>query len=71
MDPELANEQIAILKHTVNRAVGGRYCGGGKDMDALVDMGLMTYIGTPSWCQDPFYSITAKGREALKRHLNQ
>ena len=59
--------QIDILDHTVNRAAGGRYCGGGKDMESLVEIGLMKYIGTPEWCPDKFYAITEAGRDALKQ----
>lgn len=70
MKTPLTSEQIAILSHTVNRAAGGRYCGGGKVMNQLVGMGLMLYIGTPAWCPDPFYAITDKGREALKSSQN-
>jgi hypothetical protein len=61
----LNQRQISILEHTVNRAAGGRYCGGSEDMNGLVDMGLMLYIGKPAWCSDPFYAITDKGRAAL------
>ena len=64
--PALTEEQISIMDHTVHRAAGGRYCGGGKDMDRLVELGYMQYIGTPAWADDPFYSITSKGREALR-----
>ena len=57
--------EIEILDQTVKRAAGGRYCGGGEDMDSLVEIGLMKYIGTPAWCPDKFYAITDKGRAVL------
>ena len=41
----LSREQLSILDHTEHRAAGGYYCGGGKDMDALVAAGLMEYAG--------------------------
>ncbi len=64
----LTREQFEILHHTVTRAAGHRYCGGGKTMDQLVAMGLMEYLGTPSWCPDPFYGITTKGLAALRQN---
>ena len=64
-------EQRDILHHTIHRAAGGRYCGGGKDMDRLVELGFMEYLGTPRWCPDPFYGITRAGREAFRRHNAQ
>lgn len=35
----LSTEQKAILDHTMHRAAGGLYCGGGRDMDLLVEEG--------------------------------
>lgn len=64
--PTLSNEHYEILHHTEHRAAGGRYCGGGKHMDELVQMGLMLFIGKPAWCDDPFYTITSKGVRALR-----
>lgn len=64
--PALSAEQRDILHHTIHRAAGGRYCGGGPDMDRLVELGYMEYLGTPGWCPDPFYRITRAGREALR-----
>lgn len=61
----LTKEQREILHHTLHRAAGGRYCGGGPEMDALVSAGLMIYLGTPGWASDPFYGITLEGRAAL------
>jgi hypothetical protein len=64
----LNEEQRDILLHTIHRAPGGRYCGGGKDMDRLVELEYMEYLGTPAWCPDPFYGVTRAGRDALRRH---
>lgn len=63
---ELNHEQIEILDHTMHRAAGGLYCGGGKDMDALVAAGLMEYAGRKSFVPDPYYRVTGAGLEALK-----
>ena len=62
----LSREQLSILDHTEHRAAGGYYCGGGKDMDALVAAGLMEYAGRKSFVPDPYYKITSAGRSALR-----
>lgn len=64
----LTREQFEILHHTDNRSAGHRYCGGGKTMDQLVEMGLMEYLGTQSWCPDPFHGITTKGLASLRQN---
>lgn len=66
----LNREQSEILYHTEHRAAGGFYCGGGKDMDALVAAGLMEYAGRKSFVPDPYYKITSKGRAALRAPNN-
>ena len=58
--------QMDILWHTEHRAAGGLYCGGGPDVDALVEAGLMEYAGRKSFVPDPYYRITAAGREVLR-----
>lgn len=63
---ELTKEQIDILDHTVNRATGSRFCGGGTVMDSLVKLGLMRSIGRVSWCPDEFFTVTDMGIAALK-----
>jgi hypothetical protein len=63
--------QISILEHTLHRAAGGYYCGGGPDMDALVAAGLMEYAGRKSFVPDPYYTITSKGCEALRSNTTQ
>ena len=63
---KLTREQRDILYHTEHRAAGGFYCGGGKEMDALVTAGLMEYAGKKSFVPDPYYKITSKGRAALR-----
>lgn len=63
---ELNTEQKAIIDHTINRAAGGLFCGGSKDMDALCEAGLMECVGKKSFVPDPYYRVTRLGREAVK-----
>lgn len=63
----LTREQCAILHHTVHRAAGGFYCGGGPDMDVLVARGLMQSAGRKSFVPDEYFRITAAGRTALQQ----
>jgi hypothetical protein len=63
---DLTRHERDILWHTEHRAAGGFYCGGGPDMDSLVERGLMAYAGRKSFVPDPYYRITSKGREALR-----
>lgn len=62
----LTREQRDILHHTVHRAAGGFYCGGGKDMDVLVSRGLMRSAGRKSFVPDEYFAITVAGRVALR-----
>jgi len=62
---ELTPEQRAILHHTAHRAANGHYCGGGPDMDRLVELGLMTPIGSKACVPDPYFTITPAGRAVL------
>lgn len=68
--PALNREQIAILDHTEHRAARGLYCGGGKEMDALVVLGMMESAGRAAWCPDEYFRITGKGRSALRQAQN-
>ena len=61
-------EHLAILDHTLNRAAGGRYCGGSPEMDELVQSGLMKSSGKVAWCPDEYFRITELGRMALREH---
>lgn len=69
--PALNREQIAILDHTEHLAARGLYCGGGKDMDALVALGMMESAGRAAWCPDEYFRITGKGRAALRQAQNE
>ncbi len=71
MNSNLSAEQVSILDHTANRAVGGFYCGGGPEMDHLVSLGLMVPAGGKSFVSDPYFRMTAAGREALREHKNK
>jgi hypothetical protein len=67
---ELTREQLGILDHTLNRAAGRRYCGEGKDMEALCALGLMRPAGRVSWVPEPYYTFTKCGIEFLE-HYNR
>lgn len=64
---ELTREQVSILDHTIHRAAGGFFCGGGKEMDGLVANGLMVSAGRKSFVPDEYFRITTKGRAALEK----
>jgi hypothetical protein len=64
---ELTAEQVDILSHTVHGAAGGFYCGGGKEMDELVRLGLMKSAGFKSFVPEEYFTITAAGREKLRK----
>lgn len=64
----ISSEQLEILYHTEHRAAGGFYCGGGKDMDALVAAGLMESAGRKSFVPDEYFRITSNGRTALRKN---
>ena len=63
---DLSRYEQDILWHTEHRAAGGFYCGGGPDMDSLVERGLMEYAGRKPFVPDPYYRITSEGRAALR-----
>ena len=65
---DLNKEQADILDHTIHRAAGGFYCGGGKEMNALVAGGLMVSAGRKSFVPDEYFRITRKGQEALREY---
>lgn len=58
-------EHYSILSHTVHRAAGGYYCGGGEAMIFLVEQGLMRSAGFKPFVEDEYFTITRAGREAL------
>jgi hypothetical protein len=64
----LTLEQIGILHHTVHRAAGGLYCGGGKNMDVLVAAGLMVSAGKKSFVPDEYFRITTAGHAVLREY---
>lgn len=65
----LSPHHLDILEHAIYRAAHGRYCGGGGEtMNDLVDIGLMEYVGKPSWYVDHVYKITEKGRSVMTHH---
>jgi hypothetical protein len=40
-------------------------------MDALVDAGLMVFVGRKSFVPEPYYRITGKGRDVLRSPNDQ
>jgi len=65
-EPLINQEQFEILKHTQKVT---HFCGGSKDMDDLVNKGLMQYAGKKSFVPDPYYKLTAEGRKLLRNML--
>jgi len=63
---KLTNEHRDIMEHTRDRAAQGLYCGDSPAMQELVAEGLMLYAGKKSFVPDKYFSLTSKGREALK-----
>lgn len=66
----LTQEHIDIMDHTLKRAAGGLYCGDSPLMQELVYQGLMEYAGRKSFVPDPYFRLTAKGREVLEKPLS-
>ena len=63
----LTNNQRDILDHTAHRAAGGFYCGDSKDMQVLVQLGLMVSAGKKSFVVDEYFKLTFEGRKVLAR----
>jgi hypothetical protein len=57
----LNKNQIEILLHTKLRATDGLFCGGSKDMDDLVEQGLMEFKGKKAFVPDKYYALTIQG----------
>ncbi len=66
----LTKEHISIMKHTRDRAAGGYYCGDSPQMRELVADGMMYFAGRKSFVPDPYFALTNKGREALRKLAN-
>jgi len=65
----ISKSQREILSHTLYRAASNYYCGDSADMQALVSQGLMISEGKKgTWAPDEYFTITAKGRQALKEN---
>lgn len=61
----ISKNQADILEHTIKRAAYGLYCGGGDEMDKLVNMGFMVPAGRKSFVPDEYFGITREGKAAL------
>lgn len=62
---DLTPSEAGILSHTSDGAAGGLFCGDSEEMQRLVSLGLMVFAGKKSFVRDPYFKMTAKGREAL------
>jgi len=62
----VSKREFDILDHTINRAANGLYCGDSDEMKRLVQAGLMECAGRKSFVPEPYFRITASGREAWK-----
>lgn len=58
------------VEATEHRAARGLYCGGGKDMDALMAPVLMESAGRAAWSPDEYFRITGRGRVELREAQN-
>jgi len=58
----LPKEQEEILLHTATRAAGGYYCGNSPDMQELVRLGLMQYVGRKSFVSDDYFILSPRGK---------
>lgn len=63
---ELTKAELEILDHTLHRAANNLFCGEPDEMISLVNAGLMEFAGKKSFVPDPYYRITAAGRNALR-----
>lgn len=70
MNDEITKAQIEILKHANKPESRGQFVGCVPGMERLVDIGMMRFIGKPSWCPDQFYAITRTGIDFLKTFEN-
>jgi len=62
----LTKNQRNILEHTNSRAANGNCCGDSLDIQKLVFLGLMEFVGTTGFCPDKYYRLTPAGRKTLE-----
>ncbi len=65
----LTKSQFDILDHTTNRAAQQRYCGDSDEMQQLVKLGLMRYVGKTAFCPDKYFTITSVGRKVTAKNF--
>ena len=65
---DLTREQIMTLDHTLNRAAKRMFNGSGSDIDKLVELGLMEFVGKPDWTPEPYYTLTTYGGNWVVKH---
>ena len=64
--PELNKNQLDIIDHTAHRTANGCFCGDSADMQELVELGIMEYIGKTVFCPDMYFRLTSLGRTLVK-----
>lgn len=64
---KLHDEHWAIIEHTLEN---GLYCGSSTEMDELCAAGLMEYAGRKPFVPEPYYRVTAKGKETVYSQTN-
>ena len=67
----LTTNQFEILDHTEHRVANKQFCGGSRDMQELVTLGLMVSVGWKSFVPDEFFQITGKGQTVLKQNAKK
>ena len=60
---KITKNQFDILDYTIYRAANGHFCGDSDDMQRLIELGLMRYVGKTAFCPDRFFGITRSGRK--------
>lgn len=62
----ITKNQREILEHTAYRTADGFYCGDSKDMQELIQLGLMTSAGKKPFVPDGYFKLTDAGCKFLK-----
>jgi hypothetical protein len=56
------HEEYSILLHTQKNK---RFCGDSKEMQSLIEKGLMKSLGKVSWVPDEYFGLTDAGKQFL------
>ena len=66
---EITKTQFDILDHTKNRAANQHFVGDSDDMQQLIKLGLMRYVGKTAICPDKYFGITKTGRKVTEKNF--